>query len=69
MGKSIFLPKWLFSKKIAGQVSALASAFVDNIPLTTMMVKIVISLAENEALGLPLHPLVWALALGACLGG
>lgn len=50
-------------------VSALASAFVDNIPLTTMMVKIVISLAENETLGLPLHPLVWALALGACLGG
>lgn len=50
-------------------VSALASAFVDNIPLTTMMVKIVISLAENEALGLPLHPLVWSLALGACLGG
>jgi Na+/H+ antiporter NhaD/arsenite permease-like protein len=50
-------------------VSALASAFVDNIPLTTMMVKIAISLAENEALDLPLQPLVWALALGACLGG
>lgn len=50
-------------------VSALASAFVDNIPLTTMMVKIAISLAENEALGLPLQPLVWALAFGACLGG
>lgn len=51
------------------QVSALASAFVDNIPLTTMMVKIAISLAENEALNLPLQPLVWALAFGACLGG
>lgn len=51
------------------QVSALASAFVDNIPLTTMMVKIAISLAENEALNLPLTPLVWALAFGACLGG
>lgn len=50
-------------------VSAIASAFVDNIPLTTMMVKIAISLAENEALGLPLQPLVWALAFGACLGG
>lgn len=50
-------------------VSALASAFVDNIPLTTMMVKIAIGLAENETLGLPLQPLVWALALGACLGG
>lgn len=51
------------------QVSAFASAFVDNIPLTTMMVKIAIGLAENEALDLPLKPLVWALALGACLGG
>uniref|UniRef100_A0A182MMN2 Citrate transporter-like domain-containing protein n=1 Tax=Anopheles culicifacies TaxID=139723 RepID=A0A182MMN2_9DIPT len=50
-------------------VSAFASAFVDNIPLTTMMVKIAIGLAENEALDLPLQPLVWALALGACLGG
>lgn len=50
-------------------VSAIASAFVDNIPLTTMMVKIAISLAENEALDLPLQPLVWALAFGACLGG
>ncbi|KAH8297980.1 hypothetical protein KR018_003453 [Drosophila ironensis] len=50
-------------------VSAVASAFVDNIPLTTMMVKITISLAQNSALNLPLQPLVWALALGACLGG
>lgn len=50
-------------------VSAIASAFVDNIPLTTMMVKIAISLAENESLDLPLQPLVWALAFGACLGG
>ncbi|XP_075152123.1 OCA2 melanosomal transmembrane protein hoepel1 isoform X1 [Haematobia irritans] len=50
-------------------VSAIASAFVDNIPLTTMMVKITISLAQNTALNLPLQPLVWALAFGACLGG
>ncbi|ALC40049.1 hoe1 [Drosophila busckii] len=50
-------------------VSAVASAFVDNIPLTTMMVKITISLAQNSTLNLPLQPLVWALALGACLGG
>lgn len=50
-------------------ISAIASAFVDNIPFTTMMIKIVISLSENEALNLPLEPLVWALALGACLGG
>uniref|UniRef100_A0A1A9WKM9 Citrate transporter-like domain-containing protein n=1 Tax=Glossina brevipalpis TaxID=37001 RepID=A0A1A9WKM9_9MUSC len=50
-------------------VSAIASAFVDNIPLTTMMVKITISLAQNKTLNLPLQPLVWALAFGACLGG
>lgn len=54
---------------ISRQVSAVASAFVDNIPLTTMMVKITISLAQNSTLNLPLQPLVWALALGACLGG
>lgn len=34
-----------------------------------MMVKIAISLSENKELGLPLQPLVWALAFGACLGG
>jgi hypothetical protein len=48
-------------------VSALASAFVDNIPLTTMMIRIVTNL--NQELDLPLQPLVWALAFGACLGG
>ena len=50
-------------------MSAIASAFVDSIPVTTMMVKVVVSLAENKALGLPLQPLVWALAFGPCLGG
>jgi hypothetical protein len=48
-------------------VSALASAFVDNIPLTTMMIRIVANL--NQELDLPMQPLVWALAFGACLGG
>lgn len=50
-------------------LSALTSAFVDSIPITTMMVKVVVALAQNKALGLPLHPLVWALAFGPCLGG
>lgn len=50
-------------------VSALASAFVDNIPLTTMMLKVTISLADKKALNLPLQPLIWALAIGACIGG
>ncbi|KAL1137870.1 hypothetical protein AAG570_009566, partial [Ranatra chinensis] len=50
-------------------VSAIASSFVDNIPLSTMMVRIVTSLGQKQELGLPLQPLVWSLALGACLGG
>lgn len=48
-------------------VSAFTSAFVDSIPVTQMMVKIIISLAAK--LALPLQPLVWALAFGPCLGG
>lgn len=50
-------------------VTAIAGALVDNVPLTTMMVKIVVCLAKNKKLQLPLQPLVWALAFGACLGG
>ncbi|CAD7003051.1 P protein-like [Ceratitis capitata] len=50
-------------------VSAIASAFLDNIPVTTMMIRIVISLSQNKELHLPLHPMVWTLALGACFGG
>ena len=34
-----------------------------------MMIPVIKGLAENASLGLPLQPLVWALALGACLGG
>lgn len=48
-------------------VSGLASAFIDNIPFTTMMIQIVTRLADRVSL--PLQPLVWALALGTCLGG
>ena len=50
-------------------VSAVTSAFVDNIPLTTMMIRVATSLAQNRELGLPLQPLIWALSFGACLGG
>ncbi|XP_058453934.1 P protein-like isoform X2 [Malaya genurostris] len=50
-------------------ISALTSAFVDSIPVTAMMVKIVVTLSEKSSLGLPLQPLVWALAFGTCLGG
>lgn len=50
-------------------VSALTSAFVESLPVTQMMVKIVISLAANPKLQLPLGPLVWAMAFGPALGG
>lgn len=50
-------------------VSGLASAFVDNLPLTTMMIKIVNNLSSDPQLNLPFQPLVWALSFGACLGG
>ncbi|XP_048004044.1 P protein-like [Leguminivora glycinivorella] len=50
-------------------VSGLASAFVDNIPLTTMMVRVIAGLADPSGLALPLAPLAWALSFGACLGG
>ena len=50
-------------------VSTFASAFVDNVPLSTMMIRIVINLAQNRELRLPLQPLVWALAFGGCMGG
>ena len=50
-------------------VSAIASAFIDNIPYTATMVPVVIELASDPTLNLALGPLAWALALGACLGG
>ena len=48
-------------------VSAIASAFIDNIPYTATMIPIVFTLAID--LDLALQPLIWALAFGACLGG
>ena len=54
-------------------VSAIASAFIDNIPYTATMVPVVLVMAQpivnGGELGLPLQPLIWALAFGACLGG
>jgi Na+/H+ antiporter NhaD/arsenite permease-like protein len=46
-------------------ISALLSAVVDNIPYTATMIPIVQDLGRT----MPIAPLWWALALGACLGG
>ena len=48
-------------------VSGIASAFVDNIPYTAAMCPVIVQMADD--LDLPLRPLVWTLALGACMGG
>lgn len=47
-------------------LSGVASAIIDNIPYTATMIPVVQQLGTD---GLPIEPLWWALALGACLGG
>ena len=49
-------------------VSAVASAFIDNIPYTATMIPIVLQISD-ELGGYLLDPMIWALAFGACLGG
>ncbi|KAF8793574.1 P protein like [Argiope bruennichi] len=50
-------------------ISAFSSSIIDNIPFTTVMVQVIADLADNEEMKLPIKPLVYALALGACFGG
>ena len=48
-------------------MSAIASAFVDNIPFVATMIPLI---KDMGAMGLSnLEPMWWSLALGACLGG
>ena len=48
-------------------VSAIASAFIDNIPFVATMIPMVIEMGNMS--GMNIEPLWWALSLGACLGG
>jgi len=48
-------------------VSAIASAFIDNIPFVATMIPMIKDLGAMT--GMTLSPLWWALSLGACLGG
>ena len=48
-------------------ISAFASAIIDNIPFAATMVPVISQIAQT--LGLDLHPLAWALALGTDIGG
>lgn len=48
-------------------LSAIASAFVDNIPFVATMIPLLHTMSELGGLG-NIDPLWWSLALGACLG-
>lgn len=48
-------------------VSALSSSFIDNIPFTAAMIPVIKKIGASGMV--PLRPLVWSLAFGACLGG
>lgn len=47
--------------------TAMASAFVDNIPMATIMVPVITSIAEVP--GMDLHTLTWTLSKGTDIGG
>ena len=58
-GEAMFIIAWF---------SAIASAIVDNIPLTAALIPLIQDIgAESSAINI--YPLWWALSLGACLGG
>lgn len=48
-------------------ISAIASAFVDNIPFSATMIPVITTLASTQ--GLPIRPLAWALSIGTDIGG
>ncbi|XP_054417957.1 P protein isoform X2 [Pteronotus mesoamericanus] len=50
-------------------VSALASSLMDNIPFTATMIPVLLNLSQDPEISLPTPPLMYALALGTCLGG
>ena len=56
VGEAMFIVTWF---------AAIASAIVDNIPLTAAMIPLIHDLGTT----MDTYPLWWSLALGACLGG
>ena len=48
-------------------VSAIASAFIDNIPFVATMIPLIMEMGQLTDINI--MPLWWALSLGACLGG
>eukprot|EP01062_Namystynia_karyoxenos_P022291 TRINITY_DN1853_c0_g1_i4.p1 TRINITY_DN1853_c0_g1~~TRINITY_DN1853_c0_g1_i4.p1 ORF type:complete len:914 (+),score=163.17 TRINITY_DN1853_c0_g1_i4:86-2827(+) len=49
-------------------LSALVSAFIDNIPFTAAMVPVIANMAHDTDLNVKFPPLIWALAFGTCFG-
>uniref|UniRef100_A0A8D0HS73 OCA2 melanosomal transmembrane protein n=1 Tax=Sphenodon punctatus TaxID=8508 RepID=A0A8D0HS73_SPHPU len=49
-------------------VSALASSLIDNIPFTATMIPVLLNLSQDPDVNLPVKPLIFSLAMGACLG-
>lgn len=66
-----FSPDWqlFMAINIILWVSAISSSFIDNIPFATVVVKILENMSHSDTLNIPMRPLVYALAFGACLGG
>lgn len=57
----------LLSSMLILWLSAIASAFLDNIPFVATMIPLI---GDMSNMGVsPIEPLWWSLALGACLGG
>ncbi|XP_074088043.1 P protein [Macrotis lagotis] len=50
-------------------ISALASSLIDNIPFTATMIPVLLNLSQDPEVNLPVKPLIFSLAIGACLGG
>lgn len=50
-------------------ISVFFSCFIDNIPMVTMMLKLVIKIGTNDNLNVSMLPMVWALSFGTCFGG
>lgn len=48
-------------------ISGFASALVGNVPVTSLMLKVIIEISASD-LDIPLSPLIWALSHGACFG-
>lgn len=50
-------------------VSAIGSAFLESLAYTMVIAYVLNSMFNEGSIEVPVRPLMWALSLGACLGG